>query len=220
MIVTLEQVEAAEAEAVKTEAERAEAEKAYSRGAASHSAYNGFEEAHQRHHHIATRARLLRADWERQEAAVRERVEAEEAVVRELGAAARKKLAATRAKAVKSLVEADKVQRAALADVAAYAEALAEFGGELARRGLTGSGQGTTALLGGGVVLEGEVWRQVDGPLALGRLLTSAVAERSPHHPVAHTRMSASAGAAGIEGNEALLAEVRGGSRPVTGRAG
>jgi hypothetical protein len=207
--VTSEDLEQADAEAARAAGELREAERDYVSNRTSQSAYTRHQEAVEAADHAAVRARLLRADWEEQEAVRRLRAQEAEAVVQEL-AADIEGLAVSRDAAAAAVVAARSALREALEALGAHDARVRAVGRLFAERGLRRlEGEETGAGMDGSVWLRGQLWPLVDGGGVAARVLADLVGEEDRRHPVARAMWPPYGGATAARGRDAVLALVR-----------
>ena len=207
--VTTEDLERAEREAERAQEELREAARGYAANRASQTAYERHQEAVSSADHAAVRARLLRRDWEEQEAVRQLRAAEGEAAAEEMAGDV-EGLAVSRTAAVSAVVEARKALREALDALAEHDGRVRVVGGKLAARGLRcPEGEPTGAGLDGSVWVRGELWPLVDGGGVLTRLLAEVVSERFPRHPLSRFSVPPYGGLTAARGRDEVLALVR-----------
>jgi hypothetical protein len=207
--VTTEEVEQADAAVVEARRIFAEAERAYASNRASADAYKRHHEAVEQVDHAEARARVLRADWEGQQA-VRDLRAAEGAAAAADMIGDGEGLAASRTAAVSAVVEATAAMRVALEALAEHDRLVRAAGEALVARGLLcREGEPTGANLDGSAWIGGVQWPLVDGGGVLGHCLAEQVAARYPRHPLARPVTSLYGGATAARGRDEVLALVR-----------
>ncbi|MFF7763124.1 hypothetical protein [Streptomyces griseorubiginosus] len=206
--VTTEDLEQADAQAAQAAGELRDAEREYASNRTSRTAYERHQEAVEAADHAAVRARLLRADWEEQEAVRRLRAQEAEALMQELAVDVAG-LADTRTAAVAAVVVARSALREALAALGAH-DARVRAGQRFTERGLRRlDGEETGAGMDGSVWLRGQLWPLVDGGGVMARVLADLVGEGDRRHPAARGVLAPYGGATAARGRDEVLASVR-----------
>lgn len=207
--VTTEDVEQADAAVVEARRILKEAERTYASNRSSADAYKRHQEAIEQADHVATRARLLRADWEGQQAVRDLRAAEGEAAVREM-ADGIDGLAASRTAAVGAVVEAVAGMGRALDALGEHDRLVRAAAADLQKRGLLRrEDEETGAAFDGSVWIGGQLWPLVDGGSVLGRLLAELAGERYPRHPLARLVWQPYGGLTAGRGRDEVLALVR-----------
>ncbi|GHF57750.1 hypothetical protein [Streptomyces griseosporeus] len=207
--VTIEDLEQAERAAERAQGELREAERGYASNRASRTAYDRHKEAVEAADHAAVRARLLREEWQQQEAAREVRAtagrEAAEAMAGDV-----QRLVDARAAAVAAVLGAASAMGRALDALGEFDGAVREAGGKLAERGLlTREGEETGAHLDGSAWIAGRQWPLIDAGGVLADVLRDLVLERWPRHPLARLSVLPYGGATAGRGREEVVATVR-----------
>lgn len=209
--VTTEDLERVEAEAEQAQRDLKAAEREYAGYRASPTAFEKHQDAIVAADHIARRAKLLREDWQVQQA-VRDRRAAEGEAAAVAMAKDVKGFVSSREKAVSAVVEAVAAMGVALDALGEHDRLVRAAGVQLAGRGLRRvDDEATGAGLDGSVWMRGELWPLVDGGSVLGRLLAGLVAEQYPRHPMARLVWQPYGGSTAGRGRDEVLAQVRAG---------
>ncbi|MFE6194132.1 hypothetical protein [Streptomyces sp. NPDC057838] len=209
VMVTGEDLQRVEDEAARAQEALREAERGYAANRASRAAYDRHRDAVDAADHAAVRARLMREEWEAQEAVRRRRAAEGEAAAEEMAGEV-EGLAASRAVAVAAVVEAEVALGRALEALAAHDGLVRKVGEQLAGRGLrVTDGEATGAGLDGSAWVGGTLWPLVDGGSVLGRLLVEVVAGQDGRHPMARLVWQPYGGATAGRGRDEVLAAVR-----------
>ncbi|MEU2584510.1 hypothetical protein ABZ612_16440 [Streptomyces avermitilis] len=207
--VTTDELKQAEREAERAQEELREAERDYASNRASQTAYARHKDAVEVADQAAVRARLLRRDWEEQEAVRQLRAAEGEAAAREMAGAV-EGLAGSRMAAVGAVVDAVVAMGRALDLLAEHDRLVRAALGRLGGRGLRhGEGEPTGAGLDGSAWIDGTCWPLVDAGSVVGRCLTELVADRYPRHPLARMVWAPHGGVTAGKGRDEVLAMVR-----------
>lgn len=209
VMVTVEELEQAEASAEEAQQGLRDAERRYSRSPGSADAYEKHQEAIGRAEHAKVRAKVLREEWEEQRAVREARAAAGEVAAREMAGTVAE-LGSSRLAAVTAVAEAEAAMGRALAALDAHDRAVRAAGAELERRGLRHQdGEETGVNLDGSARIAGVKWPLVDAGGVLARCLSDRVAEVWPRHPLARPSGCTYGGLSAAEGRDVVLGLVR-----------
>lgn len=210
--LTTKDIEQADVEVEAAREALRESERAYATHRASPSAYTNYQDALRQLDHAEARARLLRGDWQEQQAVRDLRAAVGEAAAKELSGEV-KELVKSREAAVRAVVAASQSVGKALAALDAHDRLARSVGAELGKRGLRGGDDEPTGVgLDGTPRIEGKAWPFIDGAGLLGHCLAEEVAAVFPRHLLARPAL-------GISGEaRQVLAEVRGSKAGRNGR--
>lgn len=207
--VTTEQLEQAEGVARRAQEALREAEREYATNRASSAAYAKHQDAINVADQASVRVRLLREDWERQQAVRDARAAEGEAAAREMAKDV-EGLAASREAAVQAVQGAAAGLRFALGRLGEHDRRVRAVAADLEARGLlrrddeeTGAGRDGSAWVGG------TLWPLVDGGGVLARVLAEVVAEQYPRHPLSRAVVPPHGGVTAGRGRDEVLAAVR-----------
>ncbi|MCX4699531.1 hypothetical protein [Streptomyces sp. NBC_01373] len=175
-------------------------------GAGSETAVNELRVARAEAYAARDKLRHLRTRYGAEQAASVAREAAERAFPEKARKTLAKQLAEGRDEAARAVVEAQQAVARMLAAVAGYDERVRSAAGELRACGLVaGDGEELGGTAGGVAFVGGEVWRPASAADMLAAVVSAAVAERDPRHPLAAVRWRHSGGLAAEAGRDALL---------------
>lgn len=157
-------------------------------------------------HGARDKLRHLRARYASEQASAVARDAAERGFPEKARKALAGRLAAGRDEAVRAVTALEQAAAEALRAVAAYSELVQESAAELRGRGLDASdGQELGGTAAGTVHVGGDTWRPADPGSLLAAVLSGAVAEHAPHHPLAAQRWRRMGGLVAQAGQDELL---------------
>lgn len=207
ILITADDLTAAEHTAAQAEDARATIEREFARGAVNTRSHDRLHDARMTAEHAAARLRTLREDYAAQQGARDARAAAGRAAAKDMTPTARS-IATAREDAVHALAAAEQSMAAALAALAAYDTQVRDASAELRRRGLTaGDGEETGGARDGGLRLDGQQWLPVDGPSLLVQCLSRVVAGVAPRHVLSRMRWPSCGEPRAAAGGVSLLEE-------------
>ncbi|MGW4541604.1 hypothetical protein ACWEOP_27520 [Streptomyces chartreusis] len=209
VMITAEELEAAETAVAEAAAALKEAARRYAGSPGSADAYDRHQEAIGRADHAGVRVRLLREEFAEQQAVREARAAAGEAAAQRLAGKV-EGLGASRERAVTAVVEAAEAMARALAALEAHDALVRAVGAELERQQLRSvDGEATGANLDGSARVAGVKWPLVDVGGVLAVCLAEEVARVYPRHPLVRAVVRPYGGLSAPEGRDLVLGLVR-----------